>query len=76
MAENFNSSLLLLARRTQGGGLALLLVVFAVAAVHGLLTGRMPVDLVLYGASAMAIVAIDRAISDQPPARTAGESAT
>jgi hypothetical protein len=70
------AALLLLARRTQRGGLALLLVVFAVAAVHGLLTGRVPVDLVLYGASAMAIVAIDLAISGRQPARTAGDSAT
>jgi hypothetical protein len=70
------AALLMLPRRTQRGGLALLLLVFAVAAVHGLLTGRVPVDLVLYGASAVAIVAIDRAISDRQPARTAGDSAT
>lgn len=70
------AALLLLARRTQRGGLALLLVVFAAVAVHDLLTGRTPVDLVLYGASAMAIVAIDRAISNLQPARPADDSAT
>jgi hypothetical protein len=69
------AALLLLPRRTQRGGLALLLAVFAGVAVHGLLTGQMPIELVLYGASAITIVAIDRAISDREPARTGGDLA-
>jgi hypothetical protein len=70
------AALLLLPRRTQRGGLALLLAVFAAVAAHELLTGGMPIDLVLYGASAIAIVAIDRAMSNQQPARTVADSAT
>lgn len=54
------AALLMLARRTQIGGLVVLLAVFAVAATHGLLTGRLPLDLVLYGAAAITIVAAQR----------------
>ena len=56
------ASLLLLARRTQIGGLALLLAVFSVAGIHDLVTGGLPFGLVLFAASATTIVLIDRAI--------------
>ena len=56
------ASLLLLSRRTQRVGLPLLLAVFSVAAIHDVATGGLPFDLILFGASATAIVLLDRAI--------------
>lgn len=54
--------LLFLARRTQVAGLALLLATFSVAAIHDAVTGNVPFSLVLFGASAVTIVLLDRAI--------------
>ncbi len=56
------ATLLLLWRRTQRVGLPLLLAVFSVAAIHDLATGDFPFSLILFGASATAIVLLDRAI--------------
>ena len=54
--------LLFLVRRTQMAGLALLLAVFSVAAIHDIVTGGIPFSLVLFAASATTIVLLDRAI--------------
>ena len=54
--------LLFLARRTQIAGLCLLLATFSVAAIHDIVTGYVPFSLVLFGASAVTIVLLDRAI--------------
>jgi hypothetical protein len=54
--------LLFLVRRTQVAGLALLLAVFSVAAIHDIVTGGLPFGLVLFGASATTIVLLDRAL--------------
>jgi hypothetical protein len=54
--------LLLLIRRTQTVGLALLLAVISVVAIHDVVTGGLPFGLVLFGASATTIVLLDRAI--------------
>ncbi len=54
--------LLFLVRRTQTAGLALLLATFSVAAIHDIATGSLPFSLVLFGASAVTIVLLDRAI--------------
>lgn len=54
--------LLFLVRRTQIAGVTLLLAVFSVAAIHDIATGYVPFSLVLFGASAVTIVLLDRAI--------------
>jgi hypothetical protein len=54
--------LLFLIRRTQIAGLALLLAVFSGAAIHDIVTGHIPFSLVLFGATAVTIVLLDRAI--------------
>jgi hypothetical protein len=59
-------ALLLVWRRAQRIGLAVLLVVYAIAAGHDLLTGGIPIALVLFGASAAAIVQLDRGLAGEP----------
>ena len=54
------AALLLLFRRTQRAALAGLLAVFAIAGAATVAGGGWPIHLVLYGASAAAIVLIDR----------------
>lgn len=54
--------LLFLVRRTQVAGLSLLLATFSVAAIHDVASGYVPFALVLFGASAVTIVLLDRAI--------------
>jgi hypothetical protein len=56
------AALLFMVRRTQQIGMSLLLAVFAVVAVHDVATGEIPVSLLLFGATAIAIVMLDRAI--------------
>jgi hypothetical protein len=56
------ASLLLLVRRSQRVGLGLLLAVFAVVTIHDIATGGLPFALLLFGASAVTIVLLDRAI--------------
>ncbi len=56
-------ALLLLARRTQGAGLALLLLVFAGAQLLAALAGDWPTRFLQYAASALLIVCLDRALS-------------
>ena len=56
------ASVLLLIRRTQVVGLALLLAVISFAAIHDVVSGGLPFGLVLFGASAATIVLLDRAI--------------
>jgi hypothetical protein len=56
------AALLLLWRRAQQVGLPLLLAVFSVAALHDVVSGYIPVSLVLFGATATTIVLLDRAI--------------
>lgn len=52
-------AILLLVRRAQLAGLVVLLVVYAIAATHELLRGHSVVSLVLFAASAAAIVLLD-----------------
>jgi hypothetical protein len=56
------AALLLLFRRTQRVGLPLLVAVISVVAIHDLATGELPFTLILFAASATAIVMLDRAI--------------
>lgn len=56
-------ALLVLSRRTQVAGVAGLLVVFAIAAVITVASGQAPFHLVLYAASAIAILQVDRALA-------------
>jgi hypothetical protein len=55
-------ALILLWRRTQWLGAALLLVVFAVAQAISALHGEWPIRFLLYAASALLIVTMDRAL--------------
>jgi hypothetical protein len=61
------ASALLLFRRTQRVGLPLLLATFTVAAVHDIVIGHPPFELLLLGASAATIVLLDRAIHRDLP---------
>jgi len=63
-------ALLLLARRTQWAGLALLLLVFAGAQLLAALAGDWPTRFLQYAASALLIVGMDRALA--APASAAG----
>ena len=56
-------ALLLLARRTQWAGLALLLLVFAGAQLLAARAGDWPTRFLQYAASALLIVCMDRALS-------------
>jgi hypothetical protein len=62
------AALLFLLRRTQIIGLLLLLMIFAIATTLSLLEGELPYRFAYYAASAMFIVAVDRA---QPATRVA-----
>jgi hypothetical protein len=53
-------ALALLLRRTQLAGLVILLAVYAVVASHTVLTGGIPSAVVLFAASALVVVYVDR----------------
>jgi hypothetical protein len=72
-ASEILGALLLLARRTQGAGLALLLLVFALAQLLAALAGDWPTRFLQYAASALLIVLLDRALGAR--ATAAGISA-
>ena len=61
-AAEILGALLLLARRTQWAGLALLLLVFAAAQLQAALTGEWPTRFLQYAAGALLIVFMDRAL--------------
>jgi hypothetical protein len=67
-------ALLLLARRTQCPGLAILLLVFAGAQLMAALGGSWPTRFLQYGASALLIVLLDCALG--PRVAEAGTGAT
>ena len=56
-------ALLMLTRRTQVAGVAGLLVVLAIATVITIASRQLPFHLVLYAASAIAILQVDRALT-------------
>jgi hypothetical protein len=61
-AAEILGALLLLARPTQWAGLALLLLVLAIAQLLAALAGEWPTRFLQYGASALLIVLMDRAL--------------
>lgn len=77
-AAEICGALLLLSRRTQSPGLALLLLTFAGAQLLAGLGGEWPTRFAQYAAGALLIVLLDRALADThapnataPPPRTA-----
>jgi hypothetical protein len=70
-AIEIGAALLLLFRRTQVPGLVLLLLVYALAGTVTALMGRVPAYLLLYAASALLIVRLDRTWSPNIPAQRA-----
>jgi hypothetical protein len=60
-------ALLLCWRRTQWPGAAVLLIVFAAAQVHSAMQGEWPIRFLLYAASALLIVTMDRRLAPGRP---------